>query len=238
MSSRKPRARSTTPQSTKKSSSSILSQKSFWALLVLGFSLLIAGLDQIRVSKSIVSLILIISFVSLPCPACLKLPSFRRSQANFYVFDPSSLHQVALSALSQNHNSTQLLMQDIVQRLQANPKWSPYLNSHSIQESHEWMFNNAGGAMGSMFILHASVTEYLIFFGTPIGTEGHTGRHTADDFFHILTGEQFAFSAGALEAEVRFSSFSLLPSGSVPYNPFCLTRARVSTSPALHSFTH
>ena len=41
----------------------------------------------------------------------------------------------------------------------------------------QWIFMNAGGWMGSMCLLHASLTEYVLLFGTAVETEGHSGQY-------------------------------------------------------------
>ncbi|KAJ6000557.1 hypothetical protein N7481_000966 [Penicillium waksmanii] len=120
----------------------------------------------------------------------------------FYIFDHEHLHELSQRAIKAHGEDTRSIVSYIVAELEEKVG-STHLNQHE-----EWVFNNAGGAMGAMYIIHASITEYLIIFGTAIGTEGHTGRHTADDYFNILSGTQLAYVPGEYEPEVY-------PAGSV-----------------------
>lgn len=178
------------------------------------FSFVWAGLESIKVS----SLCLFVQ----PSPL-EKLTLFLRLlrvKSRWYIFDPPTLHLIAKEAISLHGNDTVSILSHIVTSLKqthpdftinnafsSTPLLSDPMTQAIIPESYtandrEWVWNNAGGAMGHMFIIHASITEYLILFGTPLGTEGHSGRHTADDYFHILKGEQWAAKAGAFEMEV------------------------------------
>ncbi|KAI0427067.1 ERG2/sigma1 receptor-like protein [Xylaria sp. FL1042] len=129
-----------------------------------------------------------------------------RNLESFYIFKMDELHDLAQRGVRAYGNDTGAIVNYIVGELAE--KHPYHVNSHRHDDPDEWMFNNAGGAMGGMYLIHASITEYLIIFGTAVGTEGHTGRHTADDYFHILSGEQWAYTPGAYNPEV-------FPAGSV-----------------------
>ncbi|KAF2121461.1 C-8 sterol isomerase [Lophiotrema nucula] len=112
----------------------------------------------------------------------------------FYIFEPAHLHALSKKAIALYGNDTTAVVNHIVSDLHAN-----YPAHVNLDE--EWMFNNAGGAMGArynnrLYIIHASVTEYVIIFGSAVGTEGHSGRHTADDYFIILKGTELAYKPG------------------------------------------
>ncbi|KAH7886900.1 ERG2/sigma1 receptor-like protein [Phlebopus sp. FC_14] len=138
-----------------------------------------------------------VAFFFVFCATCGWLDAIKD---RWYVLDPAFLHELARDAIATSPDDPKGMITHILTNLTSTyPQISPTISLNT--NSDEWVFNNAGGAMGAMYIIHASITEYLIIFGTPLGTEGHTGLHTADDFFHILVGEQWAFKPGALEME-------------------------------------
>ncbi len=122
-----------------------------------------------------------------------------------YVFDPEVLRDVARSHLDMPlEKMLPSITQDLAQRY-------PGL----IETKPEWFLSNAGGTMGQLTILYASLREYVIFFGSPIGSGGHTGRyHFAEDFHVLLDGEMWYFGEGDLQREVyRPGAFVYLPKG-------------------------
>jgi C-8 sterol isomerase len=139
-----------------------------------------------------------------------------------YLFDPHVLHDIAKRAIGRP-------MQEVTRRIAGDlaERYPGHVNPDP-----PWVLNNAGGAMGAFALLHASIREYIIIFGTPIGTEGHTGRHTADDYFIILEGEQWAFRHGSFEREVyRPGEMHHLPRGEakayrIPESGWALEYAR------------
>lgn len=76
----------------------------------------------------------------------------------FYVFELDHLQDLAKRSVEHHGSDTRGAVKYIVDELSAK------LPAH-VNVEEEWMFNNAGGAMGAMYIIHASITEYLIIFG-------------------------------------------------------------------------
>lgn len=72
---------------------------------------------------------------------------------DLYIFSPEQLQAISTYSINQHGNYTKALVANIVDQLRSDPSIAPHL---AVKE--EWMFNNAGGAMGAMYIIHASAS--------------------------------------------------------------------------------
>lgn len=68
---------------------------------------------------------------------------------SFYIFDTEHLHDLSKRAIAQHGNDTRSIVEYIVNELHE------HAPAH-INHEQEWFFNNAGGAMGGMYVIHAS----------------------------------------------------------------------------------
>ena len=108
------------------------------------------------------------------------------------LFNPDELHAIAKAAIGlERTTACDQIVADLKRKY---PK--------HIHDDLPWIFNNAGGAMGQMKILHVSLSEYVILFGTPIGTEGHSGRYNAEVFDFVFDGEMWCYHEGSLNRTV------------------------------------
>lgn len=71
-------------------------------------------------------------------------------------------------------------------------------------EDLQWIFVNAGGWMGSMCLLHASLTEYVLLFGTAVDTSGHSGRYFAEISDTIISGNFRQWKEGTTKSETYY----------------------------------
>jgi C-8 sterol isomerase len=74
-----------------------------------------------------------------------------------------------------------------------------------VHQQPEWIWSNAGGIMCSMNVLHTSPKEYLLFCGTAVGSEGHSGRHRAEIFDIVINGELQTFKPEQFKAATLYS---------------------------------
>ena len=108
------------------------------------------------------------------------------------LFDPDVLHDIAKETLG---TPTDQLYSTLARKLEV--RYPGHIN-----HKEKWLFNNAGGAMGAMALFHCSLTEYIILFGTPIGTTGHSGRYRSHVYDAMLEGEMWCYHPGSLKKTI------------------------------------
>lgn len=101
-----------------------------------------------------------------------------------HLFDPRRLHESAQRAVGLPHPA--MIRSVIADVAAAYPD--------HVETTERWIMSLAGGATGIMTVLHASLSEYVLIFGTPVGTEGFSGRYRIDIHDFLLAGEMWTYT--------------------------------------------
>jgi C-8 sterol isomerase len=109
-----------------------------------------------------------------------------------YVFDPDTVHECALACVGEPKPA----MFDAF----ATAMGENYPGRLDL--SQPWIFSNAGGAMIQMKLYYASIFEYIMIWGTPIGSEGHSGRHAVGFWDTVIDGEMWYYGEGQFDKRV------------------------------------
>ena len=107
------------------------------------------------------------------------------------IFDPDKLHEIARLGVGKPHAE---MCQAVIDGL--------LLEYPDAIDPQEWIFNCAGGAVGVMRLLHASLSEYVLIFGSPIGTEGFSGRYRIGIHDYVMAGDMWTYTDDDLGTKV------------------------------------
>jgi hypothetical protein len=110
-----------------------------------------------------------------------------------YLFDPEVLAQVVRMHMG-------LPIED---QIDAVSKTLKAIYGDHVSPGQPWMWSTAGGIMCAISPLHVSLNEYVLFCGTAIGSEGHSGRHRATMYDAVMSGELWTYQTGGFDRKVH-----------------------------------
>jgi C-8 sterol isomerase len=109
-----------------------------------------------------------------------------------YIFDPDVVHDCAMACLGQPKPAMFDAFADAMEARYPGV----------LDRTQPWIYSIAGGAMIQMKLYYASIYEYIMIWGTPIGSEGHSGRHRVGFWDTVIDGEMWYFAEGEFDKRI------------------------------------
>jgi len=116
-----------------------------------------------------------------------------------YTFDPEVLQSIAYGCVDRGVDSIKEAKECMLTQLRHH--YNPSLIGKDYWNPP--IFNQAGGSRTSIHILHASLTEYVLFWHSAIETKGFSGRHFAEFYDWVVFGKMDQWN----EFELDYKSF-------------------------------
>ncbi len=114
----------------------------------------------------------------------------RGAASDRYVFDPEELQEIANTGAGL----------PIAERWEAIHQELSRRYPGKIAPEVRWTFNSAGNVVCQIAIVYGSPTEYVAFFGTPLGATGFSGRYGHADVWDLMVdGRMITCTPGQFE---------------------------------------